>query len=141
MAIIVLTYKSVSPETLFKEGYNNGMYWGDGFSHSALNYLGNKHGVKVSWTDNINTVSNALENGKAVIFHVGPESKYHFTKGGHYIFLYGSKMQNGVQKVYVFDSNGYNNYVNVLFPLRKDVGGIEIAKKGTGSDFGIVEKV
>ena len=50
-------------------------------------------------------------------------------------------MQNGVQKVYVFDSNGYNNYVNVLFPLRRDSGGIEVAKLGTGSDFGIVESV
>ena len=141
MAIIVLTKKNVSPETLFREGNNNGMYWGDGFSHYALTYLGNKHGVKVSWTDNISNVYNALLNGKAVIFHVGPESKYHFTKSGHYIFLYGAKMENGVQKVYVFDSNGYNNYVNVLFPLRRDSGGIEVAKIGTGSDFGIVESV
>ena len=47
-------------------------------------------------------------------------------------------MQNGVQKVYVFDPNGYNNYANVLFPLRRDLGGIEVAKIGTGRDFSIV---
>ena len=141
MAIYVTTKKTVTPETLFKEGYKNNMYHGDGFSHGSLTSLGKTHGVKVSWTDNVSTVYNALSSGKGVIFHVGHESKYHFTKAGHYIFLYGAKKQNNVEKVYVFDSNGYNNYVNVLFPLRKDVGGIEIAKKGTGSDFGIVEKV
>ena len=86
------------------------------------------------------TVYNALVNGKAVIFHVGHETKYHFTKGGHYIFLYGAKKQNNVEKVYVFDPNGRNNYVNVLFPLRRDVGGIEKAKRGQGADFGVVEK-
>ena len=140
MAISVLKSNNVSPETLFREGYNNGKYWGDGFSHDALTYLGNKHGVKVSWTGNMNTVYTALQNGKAVIFHVGPESKYHFTKGGHYIFLYGAKTQNNVEKVYVFDPNGSNNYVNILFPLKRGAGGIEVAKKGTGSDFGIVER-
>jgi hypothetical protein len=141
MAISTLKNNYVSPETLFREGYNNGMYWGDGFSHDGLTFLGKKHGVKVSWTDNISTVFSALQSGKAVIFHVGKESKYHFTKGGHYIFLYGAKKQNGIEKVYVFDSNGFNHYVNVLFPLRKSEGGIEVAKKGTGSDFGIVERI
>ena len=140
MAINVLTKKSVTPETLFREGYQNGMYYGDGFSHGSLTSLGKKHGVKVSWTDNVTTVYNALVNGKAVIFHVGHEAKYHFTKGGHYIFLYGAQKQNNVEKVYVFDPNGKNNYVNVLFPLRKDVGGIEKAKRGQGADFGVVEK-
>jgi hypothetical protein len=141
MAISTLKNNYVSPETLFREGYNNGMYWGDGFSHDGLTFLGKKHGVKVSWTDNISTVFSALQSGKAVIFHVGKESKYHFTKGGHYIFLYGAKKQNGIEKVYVFDSNGFNHYVNVLFPLRRSEGGIEVAKKGTGSDFGIVERI
>ena len=140
MAIYVITKRNVTPETLFKEGYKNKMYWGDGFSHSSLTSLGKTHGVKVSWTDNVTTVYNALSNGKAVIYHVGHESKYHFTKGGHYIFLYGAKTQNNVEKVYVFDPNGKNNYINVLFPLKKAVGGIEIAKRGQGSDFGIVEK-
>ena len=140
MAINVLTKKNVTPETLFKEGYKNGMYHGDGFSHGAITSLGKKHGVKVNWTDNISNVYSALASGKGVIFHVGPEGKYHFTKGGHYIFLYGAKKQNNVEKVYVFDPNGHNNYVNVLFPLKKAVGGIEVAKKRTGGDFGIVEK-
>jgi hypothetical protein len=140
MAIFVTTKKSVTPETLFREGYKNGMYNGNGFSHGSLTSLGKSHGVKVSWTDNVSTVYNALSSGKGVIFHVGHESKYHFTKEGHYIFLYGAKKQNDVEKVYVFDPNGGNNYVNVLFPLKKSVGGIEKAKRGQGADFGVVEK-
>ena len=140
MAISALTKKKVTPETLFREGYKRNMYHGDGFSHSSITSLGKSHGVKVSWTDNVSTVYNALTSGKGVIFHVGPESKYHFTKAGHYIFLYGAKKQNNVEKVYVFDPNGHNNYVNVLFPLRRNVGGIEKAKKGQGADFGIVDK-
>jgi hypothetical protein len=141
MAITVLTKKKVSPETLFKEGYKNKMYNGNGFSHAAITFIGRKHGVKVIWTDNVNNVYSALTNGKGVIFNVGPDGKYHFTKGGHYIFLYGAKKENGVEKVYVFDPNGRNNYVNVLFPLRKSQGGIEKAKRGIGNDFGIVSKV
>ena len=140
MGISVTKKTSVSPETLFKEGWDNKKYWGDGFSHDALSFLGQKHGVRVTWTGDMNTVYNALSSGKGVIFHVGPESKYHFTKGGHYIFLYGATKQNGVEKVYVFDPNGSNNYVNVLFPLRRANGGIEVARKGTGADFGIVER-
>ena len=64
MAINVITKKKVTPETLFKEGYKNNMYHGDGFSHSSLTSLGKTHGVKVSWIDNVNTVYNALANGK-----------------------------------------------------------------------------
>ena len=139
MGISVIKKNNVSPETLFREGYNAGMYTGDGFSHKAISFLGVKHGVKVEWTSNINTVYTALQNGKGVIFHVGYESKYHFTKGGHYIFLYGSEEQNNVKKVYVFDPNGRNDYINVLFPLKSSDGGIEVARKGTGSDFGIVQ--
>ena len=140
MAINVITKNNVTPETLFREGYKSNLYHGDGFSHASLTFLGRKHGVKVNWTDNVNTVYNALESGKGVIFHVGPESKYHFTKHGHYIFLYGAKKENGVEKVYVFDPNGRNNYVNVLFPLKKSQGGIEKAKRRQGADFGIVDK-
>ena len=139
MAISALTNINVSPETLFREGYNNGMYWGDGFSHEALIFLGNKHGVKVTWINDINAVYDALLSHKGVIFHVKHDSKYKFTTEGHYIFLYGSEEQNNVQKAYVFDPKGSNNYINVLFPLKIDDGGIEVAKKGTGSDFGIVE--
>ena len=83
-------------------------------------------------------VYTALANGKGVIFHVGHDSKYHFTKGGHYIFLYGAKIENGVKKAYVFDPNGSNNYSNVLFVLDKSDGGIEGAGRGTGEDFGII---
>ena len=47
----------------------------------ALSLLSVKHMVwKVSWTDNVSTVYNALESGKGVIFHTGPNNKYHFTK-------------------------------------------------------------
>ena len=140
MGISVTTKVSVNPETLFQEGYDRKMYWGDGFSHDAITKIGASHGVSVRWTSNMKDVYNALSSGKGVIFHVGHESKYHFTKGGHYIFLYGAKIQNNVQKAYVFDPNGKNNYVNVLFPLLKSNGGIEVARKGTGSDFGIVSK-
>ena len=139
MALKVVKNNNVTPETLFKEGFNNGKYLGDGFSHEALTFLGKIHGAKVTWTSSTDTVFNALENGKGVIFNVGPESKYHFTSYGHYIFLYGAKKQKGVQKVYVFDPNGGNKYINVLFPLRKSDGGIEVAKRGFGGDFGIVE--
>ena len=139
MAIKVLTGNNITPETLFKEGCDGGMYHGNGFSHSTLSTLGKRHGVSVDWTSNIDSVYNALASGKGVIFNVIHDSKYHFTKEGHYIFLYGTKEQNGVKKVYVFDPNGRNNYVNVLFPLKKSDGGIEVAK-GSGSAFGIVKK-
>ena len=132
--------KRLVPEDLFKEGYDNGHYHGEGFGHEDLVFLGRRHGVQVSWTDSISSVYSALSAGKGVIFHVGPESKYHFTRQGHYIFLKGVKEQNGIQKVYVFDPNGSNNYINVLFALKKADGGIEIAKKGTGYDFGIISK-
>jgi len=138
MAIGALNKNKVTPETLFREGYKSNLYHGDGFSHASLTFLGKKHGVSVKWTDNVSNVYSALESGKGVIFHVGPESKYHFTKHGHYIFLFGCKKENGVEKVYVFDPNGHNNYVNKLFPLRKSQGGIEKAKRGQGGDFGIV---
>ena len=85
-------------------------------------------------------IFNALKKGLGVIFHVGPESKYHFTKGGHYIFLYGAKIQDKVKKVYVFDPNGYNNNINVLFPLKRADGGIQVAQKQTGADFAILQK-
>ena len=140
MAISVLTNNNVSPETLFREGYESGNYLGEGFSRESLSYLGSKYGVKVSWTDNMDTVFNSLQNGKAVIYNVGPENKYHFTRGGHYIFLYGAKIENNVQKVYVFDPKGSNNYINTLFPLRSSEGGIEVAKRGYGGDFGIVQR-
>ena len=71
----------------------------------------------------------------------GKKKSTRITKGGHYIFLYGAKTQNGVKKVYVFDPNGSNKYVNVLFPLRRSSGGIEVAKRGQGADFGISEKI
>ena len=138
MAIGALNKNKVTPETLFREGYKSNLYHGDAFSHASLTFLGKKHGVSVKWTDNVSNVYSALESGKGVIFHVGPESKYHFTKHGHYIFLFGCKKENGVEKVYVFDPNGHNNYVNILFPLRKSQGGIEKAKRGQGGDFGIV---
>ena len=80
-------------------------------------------------------------NGKGVIYHVGHEEVYRFTSQGHYIFLKGAKTQNGVKKVYVFDPNGSNNYINVLFALKRADDGIELAKKGTYGDFGIVEKL
>ena len=139
MGISAMTGRNISPETLFKEGCDAG-YYSNGFGHSSLEYLASIHGFTLTWTGNTDTVYNALLNGKAVIFHVGPESKYHFTKGGHYVFLYGAKTQNGVKKVYVFDPNGYNNYVNVLFPLKSSDGGIEIAAKGNGADFAIINQ-
>ena len=46
MSLIVIAKKKVTPETLFKEGYNKGMYYGQGFSHSSLTSLGKTHGVK-----------------------------------------------------------------------------------------------
>ena len=140
MGIYVTTKVSINPENLFQEGVDNGLYWGGGFCHDSISTLGTRHGVSLSWTNNVRDVFNALSSGKGVIFHVGYESKYHFTKGGHYIFLYGAKKQNNVQKVYVFDPNGYNNYVNILFPFLKEYGGIEVAKKGTGADFAIISK-
>ena len=124
MAIGALNKNKVTPETLFREGYKSNLYHGEGFSHGDLTFLGKKHGVNVRWTDNINAVYKALESGKGVIFNVGPESKYHFTKGGHYVFLYGCKKEIGVEKVYVFDPNGKNNHVADLLPLNKSQGGI-----------------
>ena len=115
MAISALTNINVSPETLFREGYNNGMYWGDGFSHEALNFLGNKHGMKVTWTNDINAVYDALLSHKGIFFHVKHNRKYKFTKEGHYIFLYGSEEQNDLQKAYVFDPKGSNNYIMYYF--------------------------
>ena len=139
MAISVLTKKNLAPEDLFLEAFKNGYYDGNGFSHEAINFVGKRHGVKINWTSDTSSVYNALSNGKAVIYNVGPESRYHFTTQGHYIFLYGCKKQNGVQKVYVIDPNGSNKYINVLFALKRGDNGIEVAKRG-GSDFGIVDK-
>ena len=42
--------------------------------------------------------------------------------------------------MYVFDPNSTYNYINVLFPLKESDGGIEVAKRGRGADFGIVTK-
>jgi len=138
MAINILNGNYVSPETLFREGYNAGQYWGDGFSHDALIYLGGNYGVSINWTNDLDAVYSALQQGKPVIFHTGPDSTYHFTSGGHYILLYGSSTVNDIQKVYVFDPNGSNNHVNELMTLRSVHGGIEVAKRGTAGDFGIV---
>ena len=140
MGIYAVTKKTLTPESLFREGYNNGYYQGGGFAHYQLDWVGKRHGVNLRWTDDINAVYTALEQGKGVIFHVRPENQYHFTRYGHYIFLYGVKTQNGIKKVYVFAPNGYNNYINVLFALKSSDGGIEVAKKGTGGDFAIVSK-
>ena len=141
MAISVTLNKYVNPEDLFVEGYKNNQYFGNGYSHDAITFLGKRHGVKVSWTDNIDNVYTALQNGKGVIFNVGPDSTYHFTSNGHYIFLYKAKTENNIKKVYVYDPNGKNNYVNVLFPLRSADNGIQKAKRGNGGDFGIVTKL
>ena len=142
MAIQILTGRFISPETLFGEACDDGSYAGNGFSHYALSALGQRHGVRVTWTHDVDAVFNALSAGKGVIFNVQYESKYYFTSDGHYIFLYGTKIQNGVKKVYVFDPNGSNNYINVLFPLKASDGGIEIAKTYfEDGDFGIVEKL
>ena len=140
MAIHSMLGNKLNPTDLFREAYKNGYYSGNGMSHDGISFVGRRHGVSVSWTGDIDKVYNALANGKGVIFHVGPESKYHFTGGGHYIFLKGTKEQNGIKKVYVFDPNGRNNYKNVLFALKSSDGGIQVARKGTGSDFGIVSK-
>ena len=141
MGIAVTTGARLNPTDLFREAYKKGYYTGDGLGHDAISWVGKQHGVKVSWTDNIDSVYSALEGGKGVIFHVGSENKYKFTTGGHYIFLKGAKTQNGIKKVYVFDPNGGNNYVNVLFALKKSDGGIQVAKRGrAGGDFGIVSK-
>ena len=140
MAIGSMLGNRLNPTDLFREAYKNGYYSGNGMSHGGISFVGKRHGVSVSWTSDIDRVYSALESGKGVIFHVGSESKYHFTSGGHYIFLKGAKTQNGIKKVYVFDPNGRNNYKNVLFALRRGDGGIQVAAKGTGSDFGIVSK-
>ena len=57
-----------------------------------------------------------------------------------FLFLYGTKKENGVDKVYVFDPNVCNKYINELFPLRKIQGDIEAAKRRQGADFGIVAR-
>ena len=139
MAIRILKRENISPETLFLQAYKAGLYEGNGFSHHALTVIGKNHGVKVTWTDNVDNVYVALQRNLPVIFNVKPEDKYHFTKEGHYILLFGAKTENKVKKVYVFDPNGSNHYVNVLFPLKKSDGGIEKAKGS--SSFGIVENL
>jgi len=55
--------------------------------------------------------------------------------------LHGAKTQNKIKKVYVFDPNGSNNYKNVLFAFKRSDGGIEVAQKGTGVDFGIITQL
>ena len=140
MAIEILTGKKLNPTDLFKEAYDKGLYTGNGMSHAAINYVGKNHGVSVSWTSDVDKVYTALANGKCVIFNVGHENRYHFTSEGHYIFLKGAKTENNIKKVYVFDPNGRNNYINVLFALKSQDGGIQIARRGFGDDFGIVSK-
>ena len=141
MGIASMLGNFLDPTDLFREANDAGYYYGAGFGHDALIFLGNNHGVSVDWTDDIDAVYSALEGGKGVIFHVGPENIYSFTHGGHYIYLHGAKTQNNIKKVYVFDPNGNNNYKNVLFALKKSDGGIEVAHKGTGVDFGILTQL
>jgi len=138
MGISVVTGNNLNPTQLFREAYQHGHYYGEGMSHEGISYIGRLHGVSVTWTDDTERVYNALENGLGVIFNVGPDNRYHFTGGGHYIFLKGAKTQNNIKKVYVFDPNGRNNYINVLFALKSQDGGIQLARKGFGADFGIV---
>ena len=141
MAIEVTLRKKISPEVLFQEGYDKKLYHGRGFTHEAISSIGKNHGVQVSWTEYASDAYSALAAGKCVIYHVGHESKYNFTSQGHYIFLKGAKVQNGIQKVYVFDPNGSNNYINVLFPLKSAHQGIELARRTTQTEyFGIVSK-
>jgi hypothetical protein len=138
MGISVVTGNNLNPTQLFREAYQHGHYYGEGMSHEGISYIGRLHGVSVTWTDDTDRVYSALENGLGVIFNVGPDNRYHFTGGGHYIFLKGAKTQNNIKKVYVFDPNGRNNYINVLFALKSQDGGIQLARKGFGADFGIV---
>ena len=140
MGISVTTGVNLDPTELFREAYNNGLYYGNGFSHEAISYMGKKHGVTVTWTGDIDAVFKALQSGKGVIYNVVHDRKYSFTSEGHYIFLKGAKIENGIKKVYVFDPNGYNNYVNVLFALKRSDGGIQLAESGYGDDYGIVSK-
>ena len=63
--------------------------WEDGFSHEALTFLRNNHGMKVTWKNDINAVYIALLSHKGIISHVAHDSKYKFTIEGQYIFLYG----------------------------------------------------
>ena len=44
MSINVLIKKNVTPETLFKGGYKNKIYWGDVFSIDDLTSFGKTHG-------------------------------------------------------------------------------------------------
>ena len=104
---------------LFGEANDAGYYYGAGFGHDALIFLGNNDGVSVDWTDDIDAVYRAFEGGKGVIFHVGPENLYNFFHGGHYISLHGAKTQNNIKKVNVYDPNCSNNYKNVLFALKR----------------------
>ena len=116
------------------------LFWA-GFGHEELDYLAKKHGVRINWISDTDTVYNALVRGKGVIYHVGHEEVYRFTSQGHYIFFRGAKTQNGVKKVQVFDPNSSNNYINVLFALKWADDGIELAKKGNYGDFVIIEKL
>ena len=134
MAIFIATRIKLNPTDLFKEVYDNGFPIQKGMKHDGISFLGKKHGVLVTWTDDTDSVYNALRDGKGVIYNVGPENKYKFTKEGHYIFLKGAKIQNGIKKVYVFDPNSTHNYINVLFPLKESDGGIEVAKRGRGAE-------
>ena len=140
MGIGSLLGKKLNPTDLFQEAYDHGYYKGKGVSPEAITFVGKNHGVSVSWTNDVDKVYSALQNGKGVIFHVGHESIYDFTGEGHYIYLKGAKTQNNIKKVYVFDPNGDNNYKNVLFALKSSDGGIQVARRGTSGDFGIVSK-
>jgi hypothetical protein len=73
MGIASMLGNFLNPTDLFREANDAGYYYGAGFGHDALIFLGNNHGVSVDWTDDIDAVYSALEAGKGVIFHVGPE--------------------------------------------------------------------
>ena len=73
MGIASMLGNFLDPTDLFREANDAGYYYGAGFGHDALIFLGNNHGVSVDWTDDIDAVYSALEAGKGVIFHVGPE--------------------------------------------------------------------
>ena len=57
-------------------------YSGNGFTHDAISFVGKNHGVKINWTDDVETVFDELLHGKGVIFNIGSNKKYKFKRGG-----------------------------------------------------------
>ena len=88
MVIAYFTGDTVqNPYTIFCEAVDASYYNGAGFSHEAISWVLERHGIQSEWIYNDGqAIYDALNSGKPVIAHMGEGI---FTKHGHFVVLRG----------------------------------------------------